>query len=109
MINILDYLIGNTDRHWGNRGLLVDNKTNKPTSLHPLMDFNQSFNAYDTLEGANCQTVMPSSMTQKEAAIEAVKKIGLNQMAKIEKSWFSGRELDYTMFINRLELLNNNC
>ncbi|MBE6008917.1 MAG: hypothetical protein E7235_06940 [Lachnospiraceae bacterium] len=109
MMNILDYLIGNTDRHWGNWGLLVDNKTNKPISLHPLMDFNQSFNAYDTLEGANCQTVMPSSMTQKEAAIEAVKKIGLNQMAKIEKSWFSGRELDYTMFINRLELLNNNC
>jgi hypothetical protein len=29
MMNILDYLIGNTDRHWGNWGLFVDNATNK--------------------------------------------------------------------------------
>ena len=71
MMNILDYLIGNTDRHWGNWGLLVDNKTNKPISLHPLMDFNQYFSAYDTLEGANCQTVMPSGMTHKEVALVA--------------------------------------
>ena len=71
MINILDYLIGNTDRHWGNRGLLVDNKTNKPISFHPLMDFNQYFSAYDTFEGANCQTVMPSGMTHKEVALVA--------------------------------------
>ena len=25
MMNILDYLVGNTDRHWENWGLLVDN------------------------------------------------------------------------------------
>ena len=25
MMNIIDYLIGNTDRHWGNWGFLVDN------------------------------------------------------------------------------------
>ena len=27
MMNILDYLVGNTDRHWENWGLLVDNET----------------------------------------------------------------------------------
>ena len=27
MMNILDYLVGNTDRHWGNWGFLVDNET----------------------------------------------------------------------------------
>ncbi len=30
MMNIVDYLIGNTDRHWGNWGVLVCNSNNKP-------------------------------------------------------------------------------
>jgi len=75
MMNILDYLTGNTDRHWGNWGFLIDNQTNIPISLHPLMDFNQSFTAYDSIEGANCLTT-PIPMIQKEAAIEAVKQVG---------------------------------
>lgn len=29
MMNIVDYLIGNTDRHWGNWGFLVNNANNK--------------------------------------------------------------------------------
>ena len=37
MMNIIDYLVGNTDRHWGNWGVLVDTKNNKPISLHKLM------------------------------------------------------------------------
>lgn len=62
MMNILDYLTGNTDRHWGNWGFLIDNQTNTPISLHPLMDFNQAFTAYDSMEGANCLTT-PIPMT----------------------------------------------
>ena len=31
MMNILDYLIGNTDRHWGNWGFWLDNRTNQPS------------------------------------------------------------------------------
>lgn len=105
MMNLLDYLVGNVDRHWGNWGFLIDNQKNKPISLHPLMDFNQVFGAYDTIEGANCQTVMPLRITQKEAAIAAVKKIGLNQIAEIEKNWFEHRENDYDMLMSRLEVL----
>ena len=51
---------------------MVDNETNDYISLYPIMDFNQSFGCYDTLEGANCQTVYPERKTQREAAIEAV-------------------------------------
>ena len=29
MMNILDYLVGNVDRHWGNWGFLIDNQKNK--------------------------------------------------------------------------------
>lgn len=105
MMNILDYLVGNTDRHWGNWGLLIDNKTNKPVSLHPLMDFNQAFNSYDCIDGANCQTVLPRVLTQREAAIEAVQKIGLNQMDEVKQEWFSDRETEYDMFLKRRDEL----
>lgn len=105
MMNILDYLVGNTDRHWGNWGFLVDNKKNKPVSLHPLMDFNQAFHSYDTIEGANCQTVLPEKLTQREAALAAVKKVGLNQRKEIEKSWFGEQQEKYGMFAKRLAVL----
>lgn len=35
---VFDALIYNTDRHYGNFGLLVDNKTNKPISFAPIFD-----------------------------------------------------------------------
>lgn len=107
MMNILDYLVGNTDRHWGNWGFLVDNRTNQPVSLHPLMDFNQAFRSYDTLDGANCQTVRPGVLTQREAALEAVQKIGLNQMQEVDADWFKGRPAVYEMFLERLAVLAN--
>ena len=79
MMNIVDYLIGNTDRHWGNWGFWVDNRTNKLGKLHPLMDFNKAFHSYDSVEGAKCLTTK-ENLSQKEAAILAVKAIGLNQI-----------------------------
>lgn len=105
MMNILDYLVGNTDRHWGNWGLLIDNETNKPIRLHDLMDFNRAFQAYDTLEGANCLTVSPYPMTQKDAALWGVRQVGLNQLADVEPDWFEGRTEVYEMFKQRLEFL----
>ena len=103
MMNILDYLIGNTDRHWGNWGMLVDNKNNQPIRLYELMDFNKAFHAYDTLEGANCLTT-EKRQTQKAAAMEAVKQIGLNQMKEIQPEWFADTARK-EMFYRRLNLL----
>lgn len=105
MMNIIDYLVGNTDRHWGNWGVLVKNSTNKPVGLHKLMDFNQAFHSYDTLDGANCQTCFRARINQKEAAIEAVKKIGLNQIREVEKSCFVHLPEYYEMFVKRLNML----
>ena len=39
---IFDAVICNTDRHFGNFGLLIDNKTNKPVSPAPLFDHGNS-------------------------------------------------------------------
>lgn len=105
MMNIVDYLIGNTDRHWGNWGVLVDNSTNQPLRLHDLMDFNQAFNAYDTMDGSNCLTGFGVKMTQREAALQAVEKIGLNQICAVDPSIFERLPQFEAMFRKRLELL----
>lgn len=107
MMNIVDYLVGNTDRHWGNWGVLINNSNNKPVCIHKLMDFNQAFHAYDTPEGANCQTVFCKKMTQKEAAMQAVESIGLNQTREITEEIFASLPQYYEMFTKRLELLKS--
>lgn len=105
MMNIVDYLIGNTDRHWGNWGVLIHNRNNKPVRLYDLMDFNQAFHSYDTIDGSNCQTMFGVHANQKEAAIQAVKKIGLNQTEEVKKAHFKQMPQFYEMFCKRLELL----
>lgn len=107
MMNILDYLVGNTDRHWGNWGFLVDNKNGQALRLHDLMDFNQSFREYDTPEGAGCQTINNRKISQREAALEAVQKVGLNQIAEVKEEWFEDRKEEFLMFRQRLQQLIN--
>ena len=103
MMNIVDYLVGNTDRHWGNWGFLTDNRTNCLLKLHPLMDLNRAFRAYDTLDGTRCQTV-EGNRSQREAAEEAVRTVGLNQVSPIDPEWFE-EEQTKEMFFARLEAL----
>ena len=105
MMNLIDYLVGNTDRHWGNWGFLVDNKTNRPERLHPLMDFNKAFLAYDTLDGTRCQT-NAKKQSQRDAALEAVQAIGLNQIAQVKEDWFDEPEW-WEMFCKRLALVKD--
>ena len=104
MMNIIDYLVGNTDRHWGNWGFLVDNKTNKPLRLFPLMDFNKAFQAYDTIEGSRCLT-SPQPMSQMDAALDTVRQIGLNQREEVRREWFDDAAQG-EMFQKRLDTLS---
>lgn len=104
-MNILDYLVGNTDRHPENWGFLVDNETNQYISLYPLMDFNQSFYSYDTLDGALCQTLEKRGVTQREAAVDAVRRIGLNQIREVDPIIFDAYPQWGEMFRRRLEVL----
>lgn len=104
-MNILDYLVGNIDRHPENWGFLVDNETNEYVSLYPIMDFNQSFGSYDTIEGASCQTLYPERKTQLEAAMEAVQNIGLRQIKDIDEEVFKDKTEWKEMFFQRLRKL----
>ena len=107
MMNILDYLVGNTDRHWGNWGFLMDNETGEMLRLHDLMDFNQAFSSYDSVDGAGCQTIPGRQLSQREAALCAVRQIGLHQMEEVEDEWFGENADRREMFGRRLEILRN--
>lgn len=105
MMNLIDYLVGNTDHHWGNWGFLVDNATNRLERLYPLMDFNKAFSAYDSIEGARCQ-ITERKLSQCDAALEAVQAIGLNQIAQVKEDWFDEPEW-WEMFCKRLALVKD--
>jgi len=47
------------------------------------MDFNRAFQQYDTLDGANCLTVGKRHLSQREAALEAVGKVGLSMVGDV--------------------------
>ena len=83
----------------------MDNLTTQPVRLFDLMDLNQTFLVYDTPNGANCMTTGNRKMSQREAAVEAVKKIGLNQRNEIKDEWFKGREKEREMFWCRFGIL----
>ncbi len=57
---VFDALIFNTDRHYGNFGLLVDNKTNKPIKTAPIFDNGLSLFNY----------AMDDNLKSVESAIE---------------------------------------
>ena len=67
------------------------------------MDFNKAFLAYDTLDGALCQT-NAKRQSQREAALEAVRAVGLNQIAEVKAEWFDD-PARWQMFCRRLEEL----
>ena len=83
----------------------MDTRTTQPVRLFDLMDLNQTFLAYDTPDGANCMTTGNRKMSQREAAVEAVKNIGLNQKDEIKDEWFKGREKEREMFWCRFGIL----
>ena len=93
MMNILDYLVGN--------------ETNQPIRLHDLMDFNRAFQQYDTLDGANCLTVGKRHLRQREAALEAVRNIDLNQLHNVDGTIFRGYKIRKDLFKIRLTILTS--
>ena len=105
MMNIIDYLIGNNDRHPNNWGVLIDNDTNKVIKLYSLMDFNKSFKDYKSIKGGKCLTVR-DNMNQMDVAINSAKRIGLNLKRNISKNIFKDNVSKGDMFFKRLNTIN---
>ena len=100
-------LSAKTDNRPDFQQMIKDNETNQPIRLHDLMDFNRAFQQYDTPEGANCLTVGKRHLSQKDAAVEAVRNIGLNQVRQVEHTVFSEHPAWKATFEERLRVLRN--
>lgn len=68
---VVDYLIGNTDRHAGNWGFFMDSATGDVSRMHPLFDHNNAFNFKDI----NAKSRVYPSMTLKKVAYMACEKL----------------------------------
>ena len=67
---LADYLLGNTDRHIGNWGVLYDANTMELIGLHPLMDHDRAFSNEDLkTQTTECDIMMK----------DAVQKLSLNK------------------------------
>ena len=69
------------------------------------MDYNKAFLSYDKISGARCQT-SDKPKSQQQAAEEAVRAVGLNQIKEVNPSWFADHATK-GMFFQRLELLKS--
>ena len=56
-------------------------------------------------DGANCLTVGKRHLSQREAAIEAVRAIGLNQNRNIEEKTLHKYEMIKKMFLRRMKIV----
>ena len=81
---------------------------NKTVRLHDLMDFNRAFQQYDILDGASCLTVGKRHLSQREAAMEALRKIGLNQFVDVAVDIFPKYKNWLIKFQVRLHALKAN-
>ena len=71
-MNIVDYVLGNSDRHEGNWGFFVDNESGELLGTHPLMDFDHAFSNGELL----CQP-FDSEISLKKAAMEGISRISV--------------------------------
>lgn len=82
-------------------------KSEERDAWHDLQAFNRTVQRHDTLDGANCLTVGKRHLSQREAAMEAVQKIGLNQIAPVEDVVFAEREDWKKVYYCRIETMIN--
>ena len=101
-MNVMTYLIGNSDNHDGNWGFYRDNETGKLTTLHPLFDFNYAFDNYSSPDGGWCipecitffnqeedgDIPFQATKTQKEAALEAMQHVTITQLKPVTGDMF---------------------
>lgn len=80
---------------------------NQPIRLHDLMDFNRAFQQYDILDGASCLTVGKRHLSQREAALEAVRNIDLNQLHNVDGTIFRRYKIRKDLFKIRLTILTS--
>lgn len=117
-MQIVDYLLSNSDRHSGNWGFFVDNQTGKLLGIHDLFDHNNSFDEHELNDINGGDSLIFTGKTKKEIAkyamrnchfvIEPIKKIDeyfINDMQK--KSFLEkANELGLDIYKNKKHMHN---
>jgi len=75
-MNVIDYLIGNIDRHGKNWGFLMHNSTGRIIKPHPLFDHNWTFGEVTIRHGANSKVFQGYKL--RDVALSMCDKIRLN-------------------------------
>lgn len=73
-MQIVDYILGNEDRHGANFGFFMENESGKLLGLYPLMDHDHAFSEEETILSQTSE----EKETLKEAAYDAIYHIKLN-------------------------------
>jgi len=75
MMNIVDYIVGNTDRHLGNWGVLVNNSNNKPVRLYDLMNFKQALILIMMWMALTARQCFGNVLTRKKQQLNQLKEL----------------------------------
>ena len=111
---VFDAIIMNTDRHYGNFGLIIDNKINKPISLAPIFDNGASLLVYgmDEDELSSIEKAIEYSNTRypvmySDFILIAKKYMTKRQYNKVKKliNFKFKKHIRYNLSNNRLNLL----
>ena len=101
---IVDYLIANRDRHGMNWGLYYNADNMQIMGLHPLFDHNNAFDP-EYMKNPDAKYLAIPSMTTKEAALYAIKRVDFHFTEAISRNDFMN-EAQYKLFSQRAEELN---
>lgn len=97
---VADYLLANSDRHSGNWGFYMNNRTGKIVRMHPLFDHNNAFDAEFMADpnGGACQ-LMPG-FSQRDAALYAIKRCDVRCLKPVSREIFLTKAM-YECFVRR--------
>ncbi len=111
---VFDAVIMNTDRHYGNFGIIIDNKTNKPNSFAPIFDNGAGLLPYamDNDEFASYDNLVAYSKTRSavmyadfiDTAKQYMTKRQIDKLKKLINFKFT-KHSRYNLNDNRLKLL----
>ena len=108
-MNVIDYVIGNNDRHSSNWGVQyqVEGRKRKILGLHPLYDFNQAFCNYELAEGSLCLPayLLGEKLSQREAARQALSELTFQLEEIPKREWFGVHEEWYDGCMQRIKEL----
>lgn len=101
---IVDYLVSNSDRHSMNWGMYYDCDTMQIVNCHPLYDHNNAFDREMMSDPVGGSCIVLDNMTQREAAVMAMKKADFKFVEPILRSDFI-TERHYKSFKERAKVL----